>query len=229
MPMFFAFQAYGRYFLSGSAVVMISVGYACRYLWQENLRFGRLLAALALCVCGFCCLNQAKEVGGGADLIGSRIQDGLDQTVTRNQAVLEMIKLIKSGKYCNQVVIDQHSYTDVHAFLEKGISVVLINLFNYQQQLKKVETADKPTLALYAPGKSEASESWEGKWSSEEKSGYEAYLKCLSGFKTVVQFGDEPMLLLDWAPVNPCDKVLICQIEPELDKAQQSQRLVNSK
>lgn len=229
MPMFFAFQAYGRYFLSGSAVVMVSVGYACRYLWQENLRFGRLLAALALCVCSFCCLNKAKEVSHNANLIRSRIQDGLDQTVTRNQAVLEIVKLIKSGKYCNQVVIDQHSYTDVHAFLEKGISVLLINLFNYQQQLKMVESADKPTLALYVPGKSEASESWEGKWSSEEKSRYAAYLKCLSGFKTVAQFGDQPMLLLDWAPVNPSDKVLIGQVEPELDKAEQSQRLVNSK
>ena len=229
MPMFFASQAYGRYFLSGSAVVMISVGYACRYLWQENLGFGRLLAALALCVCGFCCLNQAKQVGRRANLIQARIQEGLDQIVTRNQAVLEMIKLIQSGKYCNQVVIDQHSYTDVHAFLEKGISVALINLFNYQQELKRVETADKPTLALYVPGKSEASESWEGKWNNQEQSRYEAYLKCLSGFNTVAQFGDEPMLLLDWAPVNPRDKVLICQVEPELDKAQQRERLVNSK
>ena len=221
MPMFFAGKAYGRYFLSGSAVVMISVGYACRYLWRENLRFGRLLAALVLCVCGFYCFDQAKGVGRRANLVQARIQEGLDQMMTRNQAVLEIIKLIKSGKYCNQVVIDQHSYTDVHAFLEKGISVVLINLFNYQQELKRVETADKPTLVLYVPGKSEASESWEGKWDNEEQSRYETYLKCLSGFSTVAQFGGEPMLLLDWAPVNPSDKVVICQVEPELDKAQQ--------
>ena len=212
VPLLVAGHAYPRYFLSGSAVAMISVGYACRNLWRENSRLGRSLGLLVLCLCAISCLSQAKQVSLRATRIKERLDSGLDRMVTRNQAVLEMIRLIESGNYSKQVIIDQHSYTDIRAFLEKGISVTLINVFNFQREFKKIEPANKPTLGLYVPGNCAAPEEWEGKWNKEECSLYKDYLKQLSGFETIAKFGNHPMFLLDWAPVNYADEVVIFEV-----------------
>ena len=215
IPLLFAGVAYDRYFLSGSAIAMISVGYCGRYLWGEKSRLGRSLGLLIVCLCAIVYVGQAKFVGFAASAIGAQQTDGLDRTFSRNQAVLEIIKLIESGNYSRQVIIDQHSYTDVRAFIEKGIPVVLINLFNYQQELEKIEHADKPTLGLYAVGKGEAPfPQWEGKWNDEERALYDRYLKYLSGFKTVAKFGNNPMFLLDWGPVDSGDEIVIFEVRP---------------
>jgi hypothetical protein len=214
MPLLLAGDAYGRYFLSGSAVAMISVGYASRYLWRESGRLARSVALLVACLCVVFFLAQAKTLSASAAGVEQRLQDGLDQTVSRNQAVLEMIKLIESGKYSKQVIIDQHSYTDIHAFLEKGLPVTLINVFNYQQELGELAHTTNSVLGLYVQGKGMAPESWEGKWNDEECSLYEGYLNYLSGFKTIAKFGNHPALLLDWGPVDCTDEVVIFETKP---------------
>jgi hypothetical protein len=140
--------------------------------------------------------------------------DGLDKSVTRNQAVSKILQLIESGNYNKQVVIDQHSYTDVRPFLEKGIPVILVNVFNYPGEFEKIQRAVKPTLGLYVVGRPEAPESWEGEWNDAEHSLYERYLRYLSGFETTAKFGNHPMFLLDWAPVNPTDEVVVFETKP---------------
>ena len=120
-----------------------------------------------------------------------------------------MIELIESGKYSKQVIIDQHSYTDIHAFAEKAIPVTLMNVFNYQQELRKFAHTTNSVLGLYVRGEGMAPESWEGKWNDEERSLYEGYLNYLSGCKTIAKFGNHPMLLLDWGPVDCTDEVVI--------------------
>jgi hypothetical protein len=143
------------------------------------------------------------------EIKGQLSDGGLDRTMSRNQAALEMIKLIETGNYSRRVIIDQHSYTDIRAFLEKGISVTLINMFNFRQELGDIGDDNKPTLGLYAPGKGTGSAEWEGKWNDQECSLYDGYVKYLSGFETIAKFGSDPMFLLDWGPVSPNDIILV--------------------
>jgi hypothetical protein len=211
MPLILATHAYDRYFLSGSGVAMISVGYACRYLWRENSRLLRFLAVLVLCLCAVFYLGQVKQIGREAITAKEELENGaLDGTVSRNEAVLKIINLIESGKYSKQVIIDQHSYTDIRAFLEKGITVTLINVFNFQQELEKIQVGDKPTLGLYVPGKGMGSSgAWEGKWNDHDSALYDRYINYLAGFETVAKYGENPMFLLSWGPVDPNDEVVI--------------------
>jgi hypothetical protein len=215
MPLVLAVHAYDRYFLSGSGVAMVSVGYACRYLWQESARLLRFLAVLVLGLCVVSYLNQVKQIGLEATNDKEQLENGsLDGTVSRNQAVLKIINLIESGKYSKQVIIDQHSYTDIRAFLEKGIAVTLINVFNFQQELEKIQVGDKPTLGLYAPGRGMGSGAWEGKWNDHDSALYDRYISYLSGFETVAKFGSKPMFLLEWGPVDPDDEVVVFETLP---------------
>jgi len=214
VPLLFAGDAHDRYFLSGSAIAIISAGYACLYLWQRTSLVCRALALLVFCLCLMFYAVRAKDVGLQATKMKEQLADGgLDGNMSRNQAVLEMIKLIQSGNYSKRVIIDQHSYTDIRAFLERGITVTLVNMFNFEQELGKIEGDNKPTLGLYAPGKGAGSAAWEGKWNDRECSLYDSYVKYLSGFKTVANFGRNPMFLLDWGPVDPDDKIVVFDTE----------------
>ena len=209
LPLVTAQRAWGRYFLSGSGIAMVSVGYAGLNFWNNNSKVSRIFAFLILGLCIVSHLVHTKVTGLESIQVNQRLANGeLDQAVSRNQAVLEVIRLIESGNYAKQVIIDQHSYTDVRAFLEKGIGIKLINVFNFQRELEEIR-GDKPTLGLYVPGLGRGSAGWEGQWNDQESGLYDRYLKCLSAFKTVAQFGSNPMLLLDWAPVDPSDRVLV--------------------
>jgi hypothetical protein len=210
VPLLRADHAYDRYFLSGIGVAMVSIGYACRYFWKENSRVGRSLGLLILGLCAVFYVGRAKELGfQAADMKGQLVEGGLDSTWSRNQAVLKMIGLIEGHNYPKQVIIDQHSYTDVRAFLEKGISVTLINVFNYKNEIERLQATAEPILGLYVPGKGKGSLNWMGKWNEEEQSRYDAYLQYLSTFETVAKIGGKPMFLLDWAPVDYDDAVVI--------------------
>ncbi|MBV8100824.1 MAG: hypothetical protein JOZ31_16890 [Verrucomicrobia bacterium] len=214
VSLFFSSDAHDRYFLSGSAVAMISVGYASLYLWRRTSLVSRAFALLVMCLCLVFYAGRAKETGGQAIKVKERLIDGdLDGTMSRNQAVSSMIKLIETGKYSKRVIIDQHSYTDIRAFLEKGISPILINMFNFRQELAKSESDNRSTLGLYAPGKGTGSAAWEGKWSDQECTLYDSYVRYLSGFDTVEKFGSNPMFLLDWGPVDPADKIVVFETQ----------------
>ncbi|MBV8212872.1 MAG: glycosyltransferase family 39 protein, partial [Verrucomicrobia bacterium] len=112
MPLLLAGDAHDRYFLSGSAIAMVSLGYGCLYLWRGNSRLGRFSGAVVFCLCAVFYLGRAREVSLKASEIKSELTQGdLNRTMSRNQAVLEMIKLIESGNYSKRVIIDQHSNT----------------------------------------------------------------------------------------------------------------------
>ena len=128
--------------------------------------------------------------------------------MSRNQAVLEIIRLIESGNYAKQVIVDQHSYTDVRAFLEKGIPVKLINVFNFQTGARRDQEAINNARALRT-GKGSGSAAWHGQWNEQDSALYDRYLNYLLGFQTVAKFGSSPMFLLDWGPVDPDDEVVI--------------------
>ena len=72
------------------------------------------------------------------------------------------------------------------------------------------------------PGKCAASEAWEGKWSDEECSLYQRYLKYLSGFEIITKFGQQPMFLLDWGPVDDADEVVIFKVQSDVGLAKGS-------
>jgi hypothetical protein len=210
VPLLRADHAYDRYFLSGIGVAMVSIGYACRYFWKENSTVGRSLGLLILGLCAVFYVGRAKELGfQAADMKGQFVEGGLDSTWSRNQAVVKMIGLIEGRNYPKKVIIDQHSYTDVRAFLEKGISVTLINVFNYKNEIERLQATAETILGLYVPGKGRGSVNWMGKWNEEEQSRYDAYLQYLSTFETVAKIGGKPMFLLDWAPVDYDDAVVI--------------------
>src|SRR5258708_5023341 len=213
-PVFLARSAYDRYFLSGSAVAMVSIGYAGYYLWRERALLCRSVGGLIFLLCLIFSLGRGKEVSIRDEWEKHIVAHGMDTRASRNQAVLEMIRLVESGQYANQVITDQHSYTDIRAFLERGISVTLINSFNFEQQLRKIASTGKPVLGLYAPGEDTAEEKWEGKWDDKERARYHAYLEYLEKFQTVTQFGSKPMPLLDWAPPDADDRVVIFEVKP---------------
>jgi hypothetical protein len=209
LPLVTAQRAWERYFLSGSGIAMVSVGYACRNFWNNNSRVGRAFALVILCLCFVSYIVHTKDIGLEAIQADLGLANAsLDRDVSRNQAVLEIIRLIERGNYAKQVIIDQHSYTDVRAFLEKGIPVKLINVFNFQRELEEIR-GDKQTLGLYVPGKGSGSAAWEGKWNDQDSALYDRYLNYLLGFETVAKFGSNPMFLLDWGPVDPADEVVI--------------------
>lgn len=212
VPLFLATIAYDRYFLSGIGVAMISLGYAGRYFWKGTSRVSRCVGLLIPCACLVFYFGRAKELASDAVEAKSQMEAGLDRTVSRNKAVLKMIELINDGRYPKQVVIDQHGYTDIRAFLEHGISVTLINAFNYQREIEKLGNASAPILGLYVPGEGRGPKKWSGTWNDEERSRYDTYLKYLSRFGTIAKFGFKPMLLLDWAPPDSDDAVVVFEI-----------------
>jgi hypothetical protein len=209
IPLLFAGDAHDRYFLSGTAIALVSVGYGCRYFWKQDSWLYRSLALLVLCFCTVFYIGRLIDVGRQGAEVEERLADGLDRMMSRNLATLKVIQLIASGDYAKQVIVDQQSYTDIRAFLENGIPVTLVNMFNFQVELEKVKASNKPTLGLYVPGKGTGSAAWEGKWNDQEAALYDRYLSYLSGFKTVAKFGSNPMFLLDWGPVDSADAVVI--------------------
>jgi hypothetical protein len=210
VPLFRADHAYERYFLSGIGVAMVSIGYACRYFWKKHSMVGRSLGLLMLCLCVVFYVARAKQLALYDDWTRANLAEcGLDWRWSRNQAVVKMIRLIEGGNYPKQVIIDQHSYTDVRAFLERGISVTLINVFNYKDQIERLKATAEPILGLYVPGEGKGSLDWMGKWNAEEQSLYDDYLRYLSTFETLEKVAGKPMFLLDWAPVDWHDAVVI--------------------
>jgi hypothetical protein len=210
LPLLRADRAYDRYFQSGSGIAMVSIGYACCYFWKKHSMVGRCVGLSILCLCVGFYVARAKQLALRDDELRAHlVEGGLDASWSRNQAVVKMIGLIEGGNYPKKVIVDQHSYTDVRAFLEKGISVTLINVFNYKDEIETLQATAEPILGLYVPGEGKGSLNWMGKWNEEEQSRYYEYLQYLSTCETLAKVAGKPMFLLDWAPVDYDDAVVI--------------------
>jgi hypothetical protein len=210
LPLLRADRAYDRYFQSGSGIAMVSIGYACCYFWKKHSMVGRCVGLSILCLCVGFYVARAKQLALRDDELRAHlVEGGLDASWSRNQAVVKMIGLIEGGNYPKKVIVDQHSYTDVRAFLEKGISVTLINVFNYKDEIETLQATAEPILGLYVPGEGKGSLNWMGKWNEEEQSRYDEYLQYLSTCETLAKVAGKPMFLLDWAPVDYDDAVVI--------------------
>jgi hypothetical protein len=72
-----------------------------------------------------------------------------------------------------------------------------------------LQATAEPILGLYIPGEGRGSVNWMGKWNEEEQSRYDRYLQYLATFETVAKVAGKPMFLLDWAPVDYDDAVVI--------------------
>src|SRR5258708_24573749 len=105
---------------------MGSMGYGGCYLLRERSLLCRSVGGLIFLLSLICDLGRAKEVSIRDEWEKHIVAHGMDNRASRNQAVLEMIRLVESGQYANPVITDQHIYTDLRAFPDRGIPVTLI-------------------------------------------------------------------------------------------------------
>ena len=88
-----------------------------------------------------------------------------------------MWDLLKTGSYNGEVVIDQHSYTDLRFLFDRHVPVVIINAWNYREVFDGLKGSHKPVLGLHVPGAYDdrTVPSWVGKWTPTWEKEYDEF------------------------------------------------------
>lgn len=214
-PILTAVKPYPRYFLNGAGVASVLLGLSITFaLRQRSLALRRAGLALFAVLGGVALANLLDTHGKGRDLADALSHnEGLDPAYSRNRASLEMVRWIRQGRYPPEVLVDQHSYTDLGVFAKNGIKATYVNVLNYAELLRDVS---KPTLVLYVPASGYRREDrrWaeNRRWRSRDVdwTGYEA---ALANLKKRMEIGGGIMDSFSIAPVNPLDGVIVAEAE----------------
>ena len=213
-PILTAVNPYPRYFLNGAGVFSVVAGFTIVLgLSQKRLaaRGIALLLLVALCGVSLVRLLQIREDGStlAQALAGTQ---GLDPKHTRNRASLEMVRLIRQGKYAPEVLVDQHSYTDLGVFARNGIKATYLNVYNYQDILRELS---RPTLVLYvtATGYQANDPRWNRntRWSKRTVD-WAGYTAALESLPRLLEIKGTVMDSLSIAPVMPTDGVVVAEV-----------------
>jgi hypothetical protein len=213
IPIFRVPIIYPRYFVSGFVVVLIAFGFGF-YLWVNSFRIERSFPVWGLLVVGtISCLAGARPWFEASVALRHVLAEnfGLDPTISRNRATLEIWKLLKTGNYDQRVMVDQHSYSDLRFFFDRGVPVVMINAWDFQEVLNGLAGAQKPVLGLHVPGvyEDKSVPSWVGRWTPEWEEQYDEFDRWLSTLPRIYNFDGNKMRLLDWTPVQGGDSVFV--------------------
>jgi hypothetical protein len=136
----------------------------------------------------------------------------LDPSHSRNQAVLEVRRLLRSGNFERVVVVDQHGYLDVGALLRDQVKVELVHMGNYEEVLRGL-TCARPCLLLQAPGEYANAPRWVKKWSDDEQRSYDRYAAALANFPRLAGWGTERMALLDPQTPQKADEIVLRRVD----------------
>jgi hypothetical protein len=210
----------GRYFVPGLIVSLLAFGIAS-YLFVSSNGIQRsfpiwclLLLAIISCLANSVGSTEASRVFRRQLAENS----GLDPAVSRNRAILAMWDLLKTGTYNGEVVIDQHSYTDLRFLFDRHVPVVMITAWNYREVFDGLKGNHKPVLGLHVPGAydDETVPSWVGKWTPTWEKEYDEFHDAVASLPRLYNFDGMKMKLLDWSPVQENDSVFIFRLDPRL-------------
>lgn len=212
-PILTAVKPYPRYFLNGAGVVSVLLGLSTVFaLRRGNVARRRAGLALAAVLGGVALANVADAYARGRKLAEALARnEGLDPAYSRNRASLEMVRWIRQGRYLPEVLVDQHSYTDLGVFANNGIKATYVNVLNYAQVLRDVS---RPTLVLYVPasGYRRQDPRWaeNRRWRSRDVdwTGYEA---ALGSLRKRLELRGGIMDSFSIAPVDPLDGVVVAE------------------
>jgi hypothetical protein len=226
MPIYRVPILYGRYLLSGLVVFLVAFGFAL-YLFVLKWRIERLIPVWGILLLGtfICFVNAGPMINSSLTLQQALNGNlGLDPAVSRNKATLEIWDLLRTGKYDQRVIVDQHGYVDLRFFFDRHIPVAMISAWNFQEVLDGLKGSLKPILGLHVPGayQDKAVPAWVGHWTSEWESEYDEFHQALASLPRVFNFDGNKMKLLDWSPVLGDDSVFVFAYDPNRMKIEKS-------
>ncbi len=214
VPLLFANTLYARYFLPALCLILCQFGYAIAPpIGQRSWR--KAVAAVVLVAFLASFLVQAKGLSHLANWLedGLARRHGLDPRHSRNHATLHVIDQLMQQDERLEILVDQHSYIDLRAFLKRGKQPILVNALNFERVLQPSATdPDRPRIVIYTPGTSAVQPDWKGRWKPEMETRYAAYIATLEQLPTLAAFGQNPAALLEWAPPGANDLVKIARL-----------------
>lgn len=213
VPILVATKLYPRYFINGAGVFAVIIGLSIVLALRQPRTGPRWVGFMLLAaVCGVSLLRLLEVHESGRTLAAALSRaEGLDPVHSRNRASLEMVRWIRQGKYPPEVLVDQHSYTELGVFARNGIKATYVNLYNYEEILRQVS---KPTLVLYVPASGYRAE--DRRWNENRRwskrpinwAGYAAALEKLPKLMAITGNVMDSMAI---APVNAFDGVVVAE------------------
>jgi hypothetical protein len=218
MPIVRAPTIYGRYFASGLIVMFVAFGFSF-YLFARSFRVKKFLVVWGVLSLGtICCIANSRSLVDESQSFRRQLAEnfGLDPAMSRNRATIAIWNLLKTGKYDEHVIIDQHSYTDLRFFFDRDVPVVMINAWNFRKVLDGLKDCQRPVLGLHVPGAyaDKSVPSWVGAWTPEWAKNYDDFHEELASFPRVYDFDGNRMKLLDWSPVLEGDSAFVFTFDP---------------
>ncbi|MEO8595863.1 MAG: hypothetical protein ABI759_21260 [Candidatus Solibacter sp.] len=202
---------YPRYFLNGWGVLLAGTGCGhCIALANMNhARTRFVLACLAIVSSVPVIYARFDHIRQTDAAIWERLDPTfhLDTGLSRNAATLELVKSAASPDFSKTVLIDQHAYLDIRAFILAGLHPVYINANDYEAKLHGLPPGRY--LTLFTKGTWDVNPKWQGSWPEELQARYQAYLAMLSQ-QPVVWRRDGPVAgLLEWYPPQAGDNMTL--------------------
>jgi hypothetical protein len=206
-PVLMAAKLYPRYFLNGAGVFTVILGLAIVLGLRQPGTLPRILGfALLAVVCGITLARLMEVHDSGRNLAEAHARtEGLDPAYSRNRASLEVVRLIRQGKYPPEVLVDQHSYTDLGIFAKNGIKPTYVNARNFEDIFRGIA---KPTLLLYAPANGYPPQ--DRRWFATTVN-WEGYVAALQRLPKLAEIAGNVMDTLSYAPVHPDDGIVIAE------------------
>lgn len=202
-----------RYFLNGWAALLATGGGGLAVVLP---RFSRRKLLIPVCIASMLSLGvlglRFAQIRKSEVAVLSKVDSktGLDTTVTRNLLALEALRAAKSGEFSRTVLIDQHAYLDLRAFILSGLNPVYINANNYEEVIRGLPAGKY--LTLFTKGDYEIQPRWAGLWPDDIRIKYSAYLKYLTSSPSIWEKSGPPAKLLDWAPPHVGDNMFLGSI-----------------
>lgn len=124
---------------------------------------------------------------------------GLDPAHSRNRLSFQAVQQIMRGGYEREILVDQHSYTDLRFFWINNIRTRYINMLNYETVFDAIKDG-KRRLIFFAPADGGG---------GEDLIKYNKYRDFLMKFPAVAKIPGHRMSTLNPAPVVPTDEVVL--------------------
>jgi hypothetical protein len=206
---------YPRYFLNGWGALLAVAGCGLSVYLGRVARSRRVIlviTALALVLCISAVGLRFHQIRKLEVSVSRHLdpQFHLDIRQSRNAATLEALRVAKSGEFAATVLIDQHAYLDLRAFILAGLKPLYINAHNSQDVIRGLPAGRY--LTLFTRGDYEIQPRWVGLWPDSIRAKYAAYLDMLTHQPGIWERSGPLTKLLDWRPPQPTDNMTLAVV-----------------
>jgi hypothetical protein len=203
-----------RYFINGLAGFLSMIGVALLFIADSGRRWrivAQASAAALILIWGVHAVSQSKDSLAIASTYAK--YEGFDPAHHRNLASLYAIYLVKTQGFEPEVLVDQHSYTDLRLFRIHGIDAKYVNMNNFDARISALDQSRK-YLIVFSRATSSKVHRFVVDVPPDLQRRFEAYQTPLLTLPIIHRYPGSPQAAFSIAPVEPGDDIVISIVTP---------------